>query len=63
MSVNQLPYEPIRFTGRDSDRRQQLVAGYRMGYDRVAVDPFQEAFAPHFPCAVQDAVALDASLQ
>ena len=54
MSVNQLPYEPIRFTGKGSDRRQRLVVRHRMDLEQVAVERLQEAFVQHAPFAEQD---------
>ena len=52
MAVNQLPYEPIRFTGMGSDRRQPLAVGHRMG-QLLAVVQSQEGFAQLVANAVQ----------
>ena len=53
MAVNQLPYEPIRFTGMGSDRRQHPVVEHHT----VLVVPLQEAFVQHVPFAEQDVVS------
>ena len=52
VSVNQLPYEPIRFTGMGSDRHQQIVAERHMDLGEVVVDAvvqWQEASFQHAP--------------
>ena len=53
MSVNQLPYEPIRFTGMGSDRRQQTAVGHRTGLAAEAVAPWLEVIVRLAPCAGQ----------
>ncbi len=51
MSVNQLPYEPIRFTGMGFDRRQQTAADHHTALADEAVAPWQEVIVLLAPYA------------
>ena len=53
MSVNQLPYEPIRFTGMGFDLRQPIAAEHHTVLAAVAVAPWQEVIVLLAPCVGQ----------
>ena len=53
MSVNQLPYEPIRFTGMGFDRRQPTAADHHTVLAAEAAAPWQVVIVRHAPCAGQ----------